>query len=139
MIIDYENQFSDAQAVTASAASTNSIDLKTGGDALARELELVVRVDTTADSAGDAATITIALQTDDNSSFSSAKTLFTTAAIAQASAVAGAELVKVKVPLGCERYLRVYYTIGTEDLTAGKFDAFLVAASQTNKNNPFNA
>jgi hypothetical protein len=126
MIIDKELQFSDAQAVTADAASTDHIDQVAAGDALhGSELYLVVRVHTTMDSAGEAATLTIKLQSDDNSSFNSAKDHFISEAFAESALVAGTELVKMKLPTGMQRYIRVYYDRGTEDFTAGKVDAFL--------------
>jgi hypothetical protein len=125
MIKDAKLVYSDAQAVTASAASASVLDHQAAGDALGMELYLVVLVDTTADSAGDAATVQVALQTSSDEAFTSPVTLIETAAIAQASVTAGAYLVKAKLPIGLLRYSRVYFTIGTENLTAGKFDAFL--------------
>jgi len=132
MIIDKELEMDAANTVTASEASVSHIDQGAAGDALGgKELTLVVRCATTADSATDAATVTVSLQTDDNSSFNSAKTLFTSGAFAIASAelTANGILCKVKLPVGAERYLRVYYTVANENLTAGKFDAFLVPST----------
>lgn len=124
MILDKFLVFSDAQAVTASAASDSIIDLGGAGDAVGSELFFCVRVDTDAASTGSA-TVTFALQTDSVSTFGSAVTLYASAAIAKASLVAKAEPVKVKIPVGAKRFLRGYYTVGTADLSAGKFDAFL--------------
>jgi hypothetical protein len=129
MLIDKELQFSDAQAITGDAASTDYIDQGAAGDALqGAELYLVVRVHTTLDSAGEAATLTVKLQSDDNSSFSSAKDHFISEAFAESALVAGTELVKMKLPVGMQRYIRVYYDRGTEDFTSGKVDAFLTPA-----------
>lgn len=126
MIIDYENTFSDAQAVTASAASTNIIDL---GDAIgdfgkSDKLFLVTRVDTAAEASGSA-TVAISIQCDNDEAFGSPKTLLATAAIGKATLVAEYRPLVCKIPQGCERYLRVYYTVASGPLTAGKFDAFL--------------
>lgn len=129
MIRDTKLIFSEAQAATGASSVVSDYTLNVGaeGDAISKDMYLVVLCDTAADSAGDAATVTVSLQTDDADTFGSATTLFATGAIAQASCVAGAVLAKVKVPIGVEQYLRVVYTIGTENLTAGKFDAFLVS------------
>lgn len=126
MIIDYENTLSDAQEVTASAASTNSIDLRdtTGDFGISDKLFLVLRVDTAAEASGSA-TVAFSVQCDDDSAFGSPKTLLTTAAVAKATLVAGYRPLVTKIPQGCERYLRVYYTVASGPLTAGKFDAFL--------------
>jgi len=127
MIRDKQLILSDAQAVTNSAASENIIDLTKAGDALAgAELYLEILVNTLVTAAGDA-TVTFAIQTDTVDAFSSAVTLLATAAIGKASLAAGKEVLKVKLPIGLLQYLRVYYTVATGPLTAGKFDAFLVA------------
>lgn len=127
MIIDKELQVSAAQVVTASAASENYIDLQAAGDALGKEPYLVIQVREAADSSGDAATVAFSLQTDTDSGFATAlETLYSSAAIAQASLTLNSEPVKIRLPRGLKRYLRVYYTVGTENLTKGKFDAFIV-------------
>lgn len=122
MILDKYNLFSNAQAVTASAASESVYD-NNGGDPNT-DLFLEINVVEAADAAG-AATVTFALQTDSDEAFGSATTLYTSAAIALAGMTLGAVPVKIKLPMGLERYLRVYYTVATGPLTAGKFDAFL--------------
>lgn len=133
MMYDKLNTFGTDQAVTATAASTDIIDLGATRDLGNGEpLELVVLVTETATSGGSS-TVTIDLQTDDNSSFSSAATLASSGAIAKASITAGTELFRIKVPLNVERYLRLYYTVATADLTAGKFTAFLAHDRQANK------
>ncbi len=132
MILDDYLKMSEAQAVTSSAASTSYIDTLAAGDSY-EGAWLYILVDTTTDSAGDAAVITFSLQTDDNSSFSSATTLVSSGEIVQATAVAG-YVYKVRIPAGAERYLRVYYSIATADLSAGKFDAYIVKDVQTNQN-----
>jgi len=133
MMYDKLLTFGTDQAVTATAASTDIIDLGAVRDIGNGEpLELVILVTETATSGGSS-TVTIDLQTDDNSGFSSAATLASSGAIAKASITAGTELLRVKVPLNVERYLRLYYTVATADLTAGKFTAFLALERQANK------
>jgi len=133
MIYDKLNTFGTEQAVTATAASTDIIDLGATRDIGNGEpMELVILCTESATASGSA-TVTFALQTDDNDGFSSAATLASTAAIGKASLTAGTEVLRVKVPLDVERYLRVNYTVATGPLTAGKFTAFLAHDRQANK------
>lgn len=125
MILDNHLKLSDEQAVTTSAASTNYIDQGAADQAINPGMWLVIQTPEAVTSTG-AATVTFSLQTDDNTSFGSASTVFVSNAIAKASLTINSEPVKVKLPLGLERYLRVYYTCG-DTLSAGKFDAFLVS------------
>lgn len=130
MIIDKLNIFSAAQAVTATAASTDVIDLgplthgNTRRDIGAGEpIYLVVSVGTKATAAA-AATLNVQLQTsDDNSTW---VTLHETGAVAVTDLTAGAQLLAAAVPRGVRRYLRVNYVVGTGPLTAGAFNAMLV-------------
>lgn len=125
-IIDAQLELSDAQAVTASAASTNVIDLTATAPNLgqgSQDLYLQVICDTTADSSGDAATLDIALQ--DSANNSSFANVLASVQLAEASVTAGTTLFITKLPPNLRRYIRVYYTVGTENFTAGKFDAFI--------------
>ena len=133
MIIDRFNEYSDAQAVTASAASTNVVDLKAAGNIEGKPYYLHVKVNTAATASGDA-TVTFALQTDSDEAFGSATTLWTSAAIGKAALTAGTEVVRLPINgMPLKRYTRVYYTVATGPLTAGKFDAFLSADGDTNE------
>lgn len=147
MILDAELEFSNAQAPTSSGdnASTNYVDtgvaqglIGPGGD-----IEIIIQVDTAADSSGDGASVTFEVETDDNSSFTSAAVLLTTGAVAEATLVAGYEVAHWRLPIkSVERYLRVNYNISGEDLTAGAFSAFVVSPNggQTNRKSfPANA
>lgn len=130
MRLDKYNEFSDGQAVTASAASTNVVDLAVARDlGLADRMWLIVQVDTAATAAG-AATVTFDLQTDDNEGFSSATTLHTSGAIGKATLVAGYQVLRIRVPSTTEQYIRMYYTVATGPLTAGAFSAFLTTEPQ---------
>lgn len=125
MILDKLLMFSEAQAVTASAASTDVIDLGpidgTRRDiGVGYPLELFVNVNTTAAAAG-AATVNIQLQTSpDNSAWT---TLASTSDLALSSLTSGKRVWSQKVPQGVQRYLRVNYVVGTGPLTAGAFTA----------------
>jgi len=120
-LIDYNNMFSNAQAVTSSVASTYYIDGRAAGEALNNDIYLIVEVGT--EFAGGTS-LEIALQTSADSSFSSYTTLFDSGVILLAKLTANTVLVKVPIPIGLLRYLRVYYTVsGT--MTAGTVSAFL--------------
>lgn len=120
MFLDKLTLFSEDQAVTATAASTNYIDF--GGDfdvGKGEPLELIVIVTEAFDNLTNLA---IAVQTDDNTSFSSATTLHTET-IVLANLTAGAELSIRFWPRANERYGRLNYTVTGTTPTAGKITA----------------
>lgn len=123
MILDSLLKFSDAQALTATADSTNVIDLSNDRDIGKGEpMALVVTVGVAADSTTGDETYQFQLETDDNAAFSSA-TVIGDVTVAAANLAAGD---KVVIPLGQtnERYLQARYVLGgtTPSVTV---DAFL--------------
>jgi hypothetical protein len=128
MIIDSQNQFSSAQAVTStgSTASTNVIDLGANrdiGGAVTDQLMLLCDV-VTAFTSGGSATLQVQFQTSsDNSAWS---TLVQSDAIPVASLVQGYKFLPGEVPGGTGRYVRLNYVVGTAAMTAGKITAALV-------------
>lgn len=130
MILDAQNTFSDAQAVTASAASTNIIDTAASRDIGAGEpMELIVICTETVTAAG-AATVQFQLRTDTASNMGTAEVIAETPAIGKASLTAGTEVFRIKLPRGLKRYIDLYYSVGTGPLTAGKFTAALTWGSR---------
>ncbi|EOC1317152.1 hypothetical protein ACI09J_001774 [Cronobacter turicensis] len=125
MIIDKLLLLSDNQAVTASAASTDVIDLgPIAGNrrdiGVGFPLEFWVMTPVAATAAG-AATVNIQFQTSaDNSTWT---TLVESGALALSALTAGSRPFAVKVPSGVLRYIRVNYVVTTGPLTAGKFTA----------------
>lgn len=123
MILDKLLMFSEAQTVTATAASTDVIDLGpidgTRRDiGVGYPLEFWTTVNTTATASG-AATVNVQLQTSpDNSTWT---TIASSGDLALSALVAGKRIVSQKVPSGVQKYLRVNYTVGTGPLTAGAF------------------
>jgi len=108
MIIDYNLQFSDAQSVTVDAASTNIIDLGSDRDiGVGEEMKIALNFDVAM--GGSSPTLAVLVQTDDNSSFSSATTVLTSRSIADAAI--GDQLV-LGLPDTNERYVRLYYDVG---------------------------
>lgn len=142
MIFDKQSLLSDAQAVTATAASTNCIDLGATGtvygaaSALTRDIgkgckvPLLIQVTETF---ATLTSLTVSVEVDDNSSFSSATTIATTPAILAASLTAGTQFVIDAFPKGTnERYVRLKYTVAGSNATAGKITAGAVPGIQTN-------
>jgi hypothetical protein len=125
-MIDAQLRFSNAQAVTATAASTNCIDLGAAKQlGVGNPLYFVVAVVTAMTDAGSDSTIAVTVETDDSDSFGSATTAQTLGTFAATSA-AGTRLV---VPMAqfatAERYVRLKYTTANGDLTTGSFTAYL--------------
>lgn len=133
-MIDLQNMFSNAQAITVDAISERVIDLDPNGSpnltrdiAAGTSLYLHITVDT-AFTTGDAGTLTVTVESDDNTSLSSATVHATVAtAVAAATMVAGYRLVSnFALPAGSyQRYLGLRYTTNTGDFTAGKVKAWL--------------
>lgn len=133
MILDKENLFSEDQAVTVTAASSNVIDLQgaNGGDMSPGEpLEILAQV-TAAFTAGGSATLTVALQSDDAEGFGTVVTHLTTPAIAVADLVEGYRLPFSMIPEGLGRYVRLNYTVATGPMTAGTIMAGIVPDKQS--------
>ncbi len=53
-------------------------------------------------------------------------------AVPKASLVAGTEILRVAVPHGTDRYVRLFYTVAVGPLTAGKFTSGLIPLRQAN-------
>lgn len=123
MILDSTLQFSNAQALTATADSTNVIDLSNDRDiGIGEPMALVVTVGVAADFTTTDETYQFQLETDDNAAMTSS-TIIGDVTVAAANLTAGD---KVVIPLGHsnERYLQVVYTLGgtTPSITV---DAYL--------------
>ncbi len=127
MYIDKSLRFSASQALAGASgtASTDVIDLGADRDltALGRPMYLVVVLEA---SGGTSPTLQVVLQTDDNSSFSSATAIYTGPALAQATN----RTQIIPFPNENERYLRVTYTQGGTSPTA-TVSAFLTDSPQS--------
>ena len=140
MILSKEQAFSEAQALTASGASTNIIDLGAPGTVLGAPAALVrdigkgrpvpIVIQMTAAAGGTSPTLVAALQMDTTSAFSSATTVATTGTIAGGAAGDRVPLYWLVEGI-TERYIRMYYTLaGTSPTYA--LDAYIALADQTN-------
>lgn len=127
MILDTTNLFSDDQAITATAASTNIIDLGSSRGDISKgvAIPLLVRV---TEAFNNLTNLAIAIQTDSVEAFSSPKTVVTQT-ILLADLVAGSDIAVNYIPNGTdEQYLRVYYTVTGTAPTTGKITAGVVMA-----------
>ncbi|HEY6026403.1 MAG TPA: hypothetical protein VIV09_05835 [Pseudolabrys sp.] len=128
MITDALLQLSNAQAVTSSAVSTNTIDLSLARDlGSGEDLYFVWTVDTTATAAG-AATVNFQIISSAAANLGTPTVLSQTDAIGKAELTAGRKSIALCLdravlnaqPVG-QRYLGCQYTVGTGPLTAGAF------------------
>lgn len=131
MIFDLTNKFSSEQAVTATAASTNVVDLGVTSRDIGIGEVIPVWVGVDVDFAG-LTSLQVSVQTDDTENFASAVTVVQTGAVLLADLKAGYEFAIQSIPknvLG--RYVRVNYTVvGTG--TAGTITAGVTAGNQQN-------
>jgi hypothetical protein len=136
MMTDAFLQFSTAQAVTATAVSTNTVDLSVARDVGPGEsMYAVFHVDVAALAAG-AATVTFQVISSANSDLSSPNVLAQTDALAKTELTLGRKPINVGIPPSVlnalpvgQRYLGVRYVVATGPLTAGSFSAMLSNAA----------
>jgi hypothetical protein len=129
MIFDNENLFCEGQAITATAASTNVIDMGQANTGRGEPVELLIQAIEDFAATGDA-TLTVALQDCDTEGGTYAD-LQSTGAIAKADLTAGYR-VQLKVPTIHKRYLKLNFTVATGPFTTGRVTAGLVKDVQTN-------
>lgn len=145
MILDTQLKFSGSiaagnaatrsgQAITATAISTNVVDLRQAATPALADEALVggdmwlVVIALTAAAGGDSAkTLTITLESDSTADLATSATVhYSTAAIAGSAITAGAVLARIKLPSGdYERYLGLRYTV------SASFTSFQVLAFLT--------
>lgn len=124
MLIDSLNEYSDAQAITATADSTNIIDHgAVDNQPVGSELYLHVKI---VEVFNNLTSLTIALQSAATEALvGSAPVVAYSKTIALAGLTAGTEAVRVRVPAGISRYSQVAYTVTGTAPSTGKVDAFL--------------
>lgn len=140
MIFDRSLLMSNAQAITATAASTDFIDLGATGTvfgnsaALVRDIgrgkEVPLRVQVV-QAFNNLTSLSCAVQVDDNTSFSSARTVAISQAIPLASLVVGYVFEEVGLIVGVnERYLRLNYTVVGTAPTTGQITGGITMGNQ---------
>jgi len=113
MFIDAQHRFSDAQAVTADAGSTNIIDLGVARNLFDGEpMAVMLTVDVAADGTTTDETYEFQIETDDNAGFSSATDLIAHSIGYAALTLGSKHILPIPVGAAVERYLRVYYNVG---------------------------
>lgn len=116
MILDRQNLFSNAQAISAAAVSTDIIDLGAARDIGPGEpvtFSVLIQPSSAAD-----ATLTATLETSATADFATKKTLLVSGAITGTQLKNGARYVAT-VPHGTQRYLRVSYAGSGVVVTSG--------------------
>ena len=132
MITDAFLNLSVAQAVTATAVSTNTIDLGVARDiGQGEDLYVVFGVDTTAASAG-ATTVDFQIITSASSNLSSPTVIAQLSAVPKADLTAGRKPMALCIPSSVllaqpvgQRYFGVQYTVNTANLSAGAFTCYV--------------
>jgi hypothetical protein len=127
MYVDALLLFSDAQAITAAAASTSSIDLSAVRDVgTGEDLYVVVTCDVAMTDGSSDSTLAVAIEGDSTTTFTPdyTRTLFTFSALSAAGTVKIAKLSPGDVNL---RYLQLMYTPANGNLTTGSFTAFITS------------
>lgn len=137
MIFDSTNLFSDAQAITDTAVSTNVIDFgvaqtpKHAANAITRDVGKGTKAKLRVQVVEDFATLTslkVAVQVSDAENFGSGVvTLLETEAVPVADLDAGYVFRLESIPRGADkRYMRLNYTVAGTTATTGKVTAGLV-------------
>ncbi|SYE15258.1 Uncharacterised protein [Klebsiella pneumoniae] len=129
MLLDQQALFSAAQAITATAASTNVIDTGINKDVgKYGDIPLLIQV---VEGFNNLTSLTVTVQTDDNSAFSSAADVLSMT-IPLASLVLGYKSPVITLPMKMERYIRLNYTVTGTAPTTGKVTAGITGGVQTN-------
>lgn len=127
MIIDAFNLFSNAQAVTTTATSANSIDLGLAARDIGAGKNLyVVTALTVAMTGTNPNSTVVALATDDNAAFTSGTALQTLYTFPTNSAAGTTLVARIQPSASFERYLAVTYT-PANTLTTGSFTSFIAS------------
>lgn len=130
MILDKQTLFSEDQAVTASAASTNVYDTGVAGEEAGIGGYPKTVFITVTETFATLTSLQIGLEMDTASAFSSATAVLLTEDFVAADLVAG-KVISFTIPQNCdERYLRLYYTVTGSNATAGKFTAGITFGTQ---------
>ena len=142
MIYDLQSLFSDGQAIRATAASTNVVDLGPVGTpigsvgALPRDIgagaptPISIRVNKTFNTL---TSLRIDLQVSDVEAFTGTPDTVSSITLTRAQLVAGRDIPPQYIPRGTnKRYVRLTYTVVGNNPTAGEITAGFVCGLQTN-------
>jgi hypothetical protein len=123
-MLDRFTEFANAQAVTATAPSTDTIDSSVADRAAGHDtdLQLQVTVNTTFASAGATTLQPVLQDSADNASFAD---VLSGPVIPKAALTQGAQVWLTQLPANLRRYLRVNWVVGTGPFTAGNVSAHI--------------
>ncbi len=127
MYLDAQLLFSDAQAITADAASTNIVDLSQVRDiGTGQSLYIVTIVDVAMTDSGSDSTLAVILEGDSTTTLNpdGSQTLFTIPATTAAGEKFFARLDPGSAPLQYQ-YIGIQYTPANGNLTTGSFTTFM--------------
>ena len=135
MIFDQQTLLSDAQAITATAASTNVIDLGPIKAGIVRDIgkgkPIPLRIQVV-ETFNNLTSLAIALQVDDSAAFGSPKTVWSQTPVL-ADLKAGYVVVHEFITRGTdEQFMRLYYTVTGTAPTLGKITAGVTMGNQSN-------
>ena len=132
MILDSELLLSDAQEITATAASDDFIDFGSNRDiGPGTAVPLLIQA---ASDFSDMADLTVALQTSGDPTFSSGVKTLASMTVPVADLVQGYQFPIAHLPNHCRRYFRLHYTVGTPGASpGGAITAGIVWGVQTNR------
>lgn len=133
MILDKQTLFSDGQAITADAGSTNIVD--TGAAPDVGPGTIMRLFGTITEAFNTLTSLNIILETDADVAFGSAAVLWTVNR-PLAALTLNADLKLPPIPRGCERYLRLNYDVVGTNPTTGKIKAGIILDEQANTPTP---
>lgn len=138
MLLDTQNLFSDGQAITASAASADIIDLGADADiGPGNEVHVFASI---VEAFDNLTSLQIDFETSDTDDFASPELLVSTGAVALANLGVGARPLATRVPHGAKRFLRMNYTVAGTAPTVGKVTAgLLINEAEKNTHYPDNS
>lgn len=132
-ILDANTRFSDSQALTVTADSTNAIDLTSDRDVGPGEPMAAIVYVETALGGTSSPTLQVSIETDDNDSFSSGSVLTASKAYSVAEVGSSGFEIVVPLPMNNERYLQLIYTLTGTSPTATVSAYFLPQSSAENQ------
>ena len=128
MILDKENMFSQEQAVTASALSTDIVDLGIGDIGPSESISLFVNAGEAFTGGGSLEVEVLTSDEISDGALSGAETI-ATYPVTNDQLLAGGKLISARLPHGMKRYARLNFEV-SGGLADGKLTAGLVMDSQ---------
>jgi hypothetical protein len=127
MKVDAHNLFSDAQAVTAAAASTNLIDLGVSlrNMGVGTPIYIVSQVDVAFTDSSSDSTLAVTLEQDTAAAFSSTTSIQTVGTFAALAAIGARLVAAISIDVITEQFVRLYYTPANGNLSTGSVTSFL--------------